>query len=183
MFKLKTCQIALFWGALISTFWVATAQAGDTANITVTATIVNRTCTTDWTDNTRKTTIALGTVDGTKMTAKGDIGATGETTLGLSGCNGVNKVTVTASGSADSGDASAFANSATGNTAAKGVAVLLKGGTDEGTVLKPDGTTSVVYNVAHNAVNMTFKAFLEGNGNAVTDGAFSAPITLNMAYE
>lgn len=181
--SVKRLQVALLCGASLTAFWMVPAQAGDTADITVTATLVNRTCTPDWKNDASKTTIALGTVDGTTMTAKGAVGATGETTLGLSGCSDVSKVTVTANGTADSGDSSAFANSAAG-TQAKGVAVLLKAGPNEDTVLKPDGSTSIDYTVKDNAVKMTFKAFLEANGvESVSDGAFSAPITLTMAYE
>lgn len=171
---------SLICGGLLSFVWGLPAYAGDTANITVTATIVTRTCTPQWSGDQK---IALGSVDGSGASGKGAVIAQGDLTLSLKDCNNVSKIAVTATGTADGNDTSAFANQASTDKA-KGVAVYLMGGPNQDTRLDPKGTTSVDYPVSSNAADMKFTAFLEANGGYdVSDGQVNVPITLNMTYE
>ncbi|MDT0175172.1 hypothetical protein Q9R34_03800 [Enterobacter sp. BRE11] len=178
MFKRNNVKAACVLSPLLTLLWTAGVQAGDTANITITATIVNRTCTADWTDDPNKTNIKLGTIDAASA-AKGDLKTT-EFTLGLTDCTDVKKVKVTAKGKAHPTATTEFGNTVNG---AVGFAVHLEGGPNEDTRLKPDASTSVTYPLTDNAVEMKFKATLEKVADKTTSGEFSAPITLTMDYE
>lgn len=168
----------VFCGAILATFGVTPAHAGDTANINITATVVVRTCTPDWSST---NDVPLGSVDASGKKGQDNI-ASKDFTLGLNDCTGVSKVKVTASGTADSQDTTAFKNMAT-DTAASGVAVYLLGGTQTNTRLDPGGNTFAEYPVTDGAVSMAFKAVLEGNNENIVAGAVKVPVTLNMVYE
>ncbi|MBD8109345.1 MULTISPECIES: fimbrial protein [Erwiniaceae] len=168
----------VFCGAMFATFGVIPAHAGDTADINITATVIVRTCTPDW--NSTKD-VPLGSVDGSGKKGQDNI-ASKDFTLDLKDCTGVSKVKVTAKGTPDSKDVTAFKNAAT-DTAASGVAVYLLGGPQTNTRLDPDGNTAAEYSVTDNAVSMGFKAVLEGNGDNIVAGAVKVPVTLSMVYE
>lgn len=125
--------------------------------------------------------VPLGVVSGLGNKGKDNI-ASRDFTLSMSGCTSVNKVKVTASGTPDTQDSTAFKNTAT-DTAASGVAVYLLGGSQTDTRLSPGGSTFVEYSVTDSAVSMGFKAVLEGTGGDISDGAVAVPVTLNMTYE
>jgi Fimbrial protein. len=180
MFSTKTGRRALFGATLLAALHTVPVLAGDTTTITVTATIVNRTCTADWTSNPNKLKVPLGTIDAADGTKSKDLKSV-EFTLGLTKCTDVNTVKVTATGKAHPDAATEFGNTVTGG--ATGYAVHLEGGAKEDTRLNPDGSTSVNYTVTDNAVDMKFKASLEQVSDTTTSGEFSAPITLTMVYE
>ncbi|MGJ0193045.1 fimbrial protein [Pantoea sp. RRHST58] len=175
----KKLRAALVLSTLMTVLGSAEALAGDMASVDVTATLVNRTCTPDWTNDPNKTNIKLGTIDAASA-AKGDL-KTVEFTLGLTDCNDVKKVKVTAQGHAHPSATTEFGNTA--SNGALGFAVHLEGGPNEDTRLKPDASTSVTYPLTNNAVDMKFKATLEKVADKTTSGEFSAPITLTMDYE
>lgn len=125
--------------------------------------------------------VSLGTVSGSGNKGQDNI-ASKDFTLSMKDCTSVNKVKVTASGTPDTVDTTAFKNTAT-DTAASGVAVYLLGGPQTDTRLSPDGGTSAEYSVTDSAVTMAFKAVLEGTGGDISDGAVTVPVTLNMTYE
>ncbi|EQA1624989.1 fimbrial protein [Enterobacter asburiae] len=179
VFSVKPLRVALLCGASLSALHTVPAQAGDTATVTVTATIVNRTCTPDWTDNPDELKVPLGTIDAASAD-KGDL-KTAEFTLGLTNCTDVTSVKVTAKGKAHPDVSTEFDN--TVDKGATGFAVHLEGGPDENTRLKPDGSTSVTYPVSDGAASMKFKATLEKVADTTTSGDFSAPITLTMDYD
>lgn len=172
----------MFWGALLAVMHAVQAQAGDTAKITVTATIVNRTCTPDWTSDTSKTNISLDTIDAATMAGKGSKGGEKEFILTLTNCSSdVNTVKVTAKGTPNDEDSTDFKNTGT----AKHVGVYIKGGSDESVTLHPDGTGEGEYTVSNGTVAMKFKAILERTSasDAPTSGSVTVPVTLNMNYE
>ncbi len=170
--------MAAISAALFAASGATCAHAGDTASITVTATVVARTCTV----TNKSQTVALGTVDAASLSSHGDVGASQEFTVSLTNCSNVNTVKVTATGTADDKDSTDFKNMAS-DSAATGAAVYIKGGTDEGTTLHPNGDGEGSYPVTDGAVDMKFKAILEATGATVSAGAVSVPITLNLAYE
>jgi len=184
MFSTKQGTSALFYSSLLFSVGMPLAQAGDTANIKVTATVVNRTCTPGWTGT---QDVGLGTIDAATMPAHGTPAASKEFTLSLTGCSSdVSKIKVTASGTPDSADATDFANSldsAAGG--ATGVGVFIKGGPSQDTTRHPDKSGSVEYPVSNGAVDMKFKAQLEKDSDTgtVTTGEVNVPVTLNIEYE
>ena len=181
MFKRNNVKAACVLSPLLTLLWTAGAQASATANITITATIVNRTCTADWTNDPTKTDIKLGEVDAATMTAKGSTGGSREFTLTLTDCQSVNKVKVTASGTPSDEDSTDFKN----NGDAAHIGLYIKGGPNEDVTLHPDGSGEGDYTVSDGTVAMKFKAIVErtSDSDAPTAGSINVPVTLNMNYE
>jgi len=177
--------------AMVFAGWGPQAQAAtadaSSANVVITATVTAKTCTPGWsaTDGVK---VDLGKVASSDMANKGDIGALKPFTLALTDCDaGVTNVEVTSSGNPDSTDTDAFANGATGDNAATGVAVTLFGGPSQNTQLTPSSKNAVTYpvNATTHAVDMMFMAKLENSGlkDGITAGNVSSNATLYMTYE
>lgn len=172
--------------ALFAASWGAHAAEATSAVVNITATVVGKTCTPSWTSGST-VSVDLGKVSTANLAAQGDVGAEKPFTLSLSDCDsGVAKVAVTATGSADGTDATAFKN--TGS--ATGVAVTLFGGDDGTTQLLPDGTTAAEYTVTNGAASMPFLAKLvrsaaadSGDTAGVANGTVSSTATLYMTYQ
>ncbi|MGJ0193047.1 fimbrial protein [Pantoea sp. RRHST58] len=181
MFKRNKVKAVCVLSPLLTLLWATGAQAGATASITITATIVNRTCTANWTDDPTKTDIKLGEIDAATMTAKGIIGGSREFTLTLTDCSNVNKVKVTASGTPSDEDSTDFKN----NGDAAHIGLYIKGGPDESVTLHPDGSGEGDYTVSNGTVAMNFKAIVErtSSSDAPTAGSIKVPVTLKMNYE
>ncbi|SFT37833.1 Pilin (type 1 fimbria component protein) [Kosakonia arachidis] len=179
----KSALCVCFCSALLTVAHTVPAQAGDTATITVSGTVVNRTCTEGWTS--ADTHIELGTVDASTMKSKHDIGASKDFTLTLTNCSSdVKTVKVTATGTADPALSEAFKNTGT----ATGVDVSIWSGpglSEFGTELIPNNqSTAIAFKPANGVVDMSFRVKLGQDSDAtVTAGTVSALITLNMNYE
>jgi len=180
MFSVKSIRVALLCGSLLSALHTVPAQAGDTANVTVTATIVNRTCTPGWSGEQK---VDFNTVDVAGM-KKPDVAKEKDFTLSLTGCSSeVRKVKVTARGTASEADGAAFKNMAT-DLKATGLDIYLNGiGAAGETPLDPGGTRNVEYTVSNGAADLKFKFYLTVNDDHITNGKVSVPITLKMDYE
>jgi len=159
--------------------WGASA-ASESASVSVTATVVDNTCTPQW--SAAGVTVDMGRVSSNDFGAD-KIGAAETFIMSLVNCGSdTSKVTVTATGEEDSVDSSLFANSVADG--ATGVAVGLWGGPDFSTQLVPNGSISIEYPVVNQSIDMNFKAGLMQTGaNAPGAGAVKSVINLTMDYE
>jgi len=154
-----------------------------TTDINITAKVVDATCTAGW--DTSGVSLDLGSVSTSSLAAKGDIGASKPLTLTLTGCTGMTKVHLSATGNKDSDDSTAFSNSGT----AKGVAVQLFGGEGQSTQLLPqDSTQTADYTIKDGNATLALLAKLERTTDASDEEAFAAgtvvsKATLNLTYE
>lgn len=168
----------------------ATASSAE-AKVEITGEITAATCQAGW-DVTKNIQVDLGKVSADKMTTPGDIGAIKPFVLSLTGCSGVNTISVTAQGTPDATESSDFAN--TLKDGAAGVAVQVLGGPAQDTVITPDALTSVDYPVSGDTANLTFLAEMvrtakadTSNGDTptsgVTVGKLTSLATLYLTYE
>lgn len=172
---------------LAASFFTAGAFAADASpsstSINITAKIVDATCTAGW--DASGVSLDLGSVSTSALVKKGDIGASKPLALTLTGCTGMTKVHLSATGSEDSGDSSAFANTGT----AKGVGVQLFGGTGQSTQLLPqDSTTTADYTIKDGNATLALLAKLERTTDSTDAKEFAAgtvisKATLNLTYE
>ncbi|MBC3948126.1 fimbrial protein [Erwinia persicina] len=165
----------------------ATANTAE-AKVEITGEVTAATCTAGW-EGTKNIQVNLGKVSSDKLPNTGDIGALKPFSLELTGCEGVNTITVTSSGVADATDPSDYANTATGSPSV-GVAVKLLGGPSQNTVLTPDGKTQVDYPVSGEEATLTFMAEMvrtaktDSEGKTeLTSGKLSSVATLYLTYE
>ncbi|MGL5969094.1 MAG: fimbrial protein [Kluyvera sp.] len=152
--------------------------ASDTATINITATVVDNTCTPEWT---AAVPVNLGRAAVRDFTAPGAVGASSTFDLKLKDCGAdTTKVKVTASGAADGSNSELFKN--TGG--ATGVGIALFGDATQSTQLKP-GSGEVEYDIAGKTdAVMTFKAELRQSADAKpAAGDVVSMVTLTMAYE
>lgn len=154
--------------------------ASDSATVNVTATVVDNTCTPQWSDS--GVSVDLNRVS-LKDFGADKIGAEKTFTLSLTDCGSdTTKVVVTASGAEDNTDSRLFSNLE--SSGATGVAVAIWGDSTQSTQLTPDGLTSAEYTVSNQAVDMTFLARLMQTGDtAPTAGSVKSTVTLTMDYE
>ena len=154
--------------------------ASDSAKVTVTATVVDNTCTPSWSAS--GIDVALGRASLRDFSGTGSSGATKTFALDLEGCgSGSKSVTVTADGTPDTTNQTLFAN-ATSN-GAKGVALGLYGGSTKASQLLPNAGSSVDYQIVDNKVSMGFTAkLIQTSASSPTSGDFSSIVTLNVAY-
>lgn len=181
----KIGTVSMTAAALLAASWGAQADGSPSATVKITASVTGATCTPEWT-LTDTQTVNLGKVADTALAAVGDVGATQPFSLSIKDCDsGVKKVNVWAMGTQDSGDNTAFKNTAT--SGADGVAVTLWGGEAQSTQLTPDGRSQATYKVTDGAANMVFLAKLERSAAVVDsgtkDGAVESTATLYMGYE
>lgn len=174
--KLKMTGLVL---GIMGASWGASA-ASDTATVNITATVVDNTCTPQWSDS--GVSVDLNRVSLNDF-GTNKIGAEKTFTLSLTDCGSdTTKVTVTASGTEDGTDSSLFSNLE--SDGATGVAVAIWGDSSQSTQLTPDGLTSAEYTVSNQAVDMTFLARLMQTGDTTpTAGSVRSTVTLTMDYE
>lgn len=178
----KMGSVIVIAAALFAASWGA--HAGSAATINFNATVVAQTCTPTWTS-------AGHNVDFKKVSVKdlataGNVGSYERFTLKLTDCADVKNVVVTSSGTADTKNANAFANTAQKageQDPATNVAFILMGGKDLTTALTPAGD-SITYTMANGAtsLDMPFLAGLVSTGTA-TAGPATGNATLSMTYE
>ncbi|PJR62134.1 fimbrial protein [Raoultella sp. T31] len=157
--------------------------ASDSATVNITATVVDNTCTPQWSMN--GVDVAMGRVS-LKDFGSDKIGATEAFTLNLAGCgSGATSVKVTASGVSDATDSSLFKNTeTTEGVAATGVGVEIWGDSDQATKMAPDGSNSVMYPIANSKADMTFLARLKQSGaTAPGAGAVKSVVTMIFDYQ
>lgn len=165
--------------AIMGVSWGVSA-ASDTATVNITATVVDNTCTPQWSDS--GVSVDLNRVSLNDF-GTDKIGAEKTFTLSLTDCGSdTTKITVTASGTEDGTDSSLFSNLE--SDGATGVAVAIWGDSSQSTQLTPDGLNSAEYTVSNQAVDMTFTARLMQTGDATpTAGSVRSAVTLTMDYE
>lgn len=174
--KTNLTFLLLFTCGMVSTQAIA---ASDTANVNVTATVVDNTCTPVWSSG--DIIVDMNRVSKQDFGAD-KIGATKTFDLSLTDCGeDTTRVKVTASGN-PSIDSGLFANMI--NEGASGVGVGIWGGAEFSTQLMPNGSTSAFYNVNNGEVNMSFLAKLIQVGDtAPSAGEVKSAITLTVDYE
>lgn len=157
--------------------------ASTSAKVNITATVVDNSCTPSWAD--AGVDVALGRASLADFGSQGAVAQTKAFNLKLTDCGAdTTKVNVTASGTADTSDAGAFANSSSETGAATGVGFTLWGDDSQSTQLTPDGLTSVEYAAADQAINMNFLAKIEQDSAATpTAGDAKSTVTLTINYE
>lgn len=182
----KVGAVSVLAAALLASSGAALAAAASpsSAKVTVTATVVESTCTAGW--DTSGVEVNLGKVSTTTMAKKGDIGASKPFSLSLTGCSDISNVNISASGTADATDNQAFANTGT----AKGVAVELFGGDGQTGQLLPNNSTSVLtYPVTNGTATLSLLAKLErtaaddAQAADFAAGEVNSVANLNLTYE
>lgn len=166
-------------GAITTALLLSTGAqaASDTAQINITATVVDSTCTLD----TSKVPVDLGRAAGRDFAAAGDVGASATFKLHLSNCGAdVTKVKVTASGTPDDDNSELFKNTG----AATGVGVAVFGDANQSTQLKPDGN-AVEYDITgQKEADLPFKAELRQSADTKPGtGDVVSVLTLTLTYE
>lgn len=157
----------------------AANAASDSVPVNITATVVNNTCTPDWSVSGVNVDLSRVAV---KDFASDKVGSTKTFTLNLKDCGSdATKVTVSASGAADSTDASLFSNTVSSTS---GVGVGIWGGASQDTQMKPNGDGSVEYSISNNAANMTFMAKLMQTGDtSPVAGEVKSTVTMTITYQ
>ncbi|MGP2522370.1 fimbrial protein [Pantoea ananatis] len=176
--KLLTCMLLSF--TVPCTILTANA-ASDSANVTVSATVVDNTCTPGWPSS--GINVPLGRASLKDFTGTGADGISKAFSLDLKDCgSGSTSVTVTANGTPDSNNQSLFSNSV--GSGAEGVGLGLYGGSTQTTLLLPNSGNSVSYQVADGQVTMGFIAkLIQSGATKPTSGEFRSVVTLNVSYD
>lgn len=159
----------------------AQSAATDSAVISIIASVVDNTCTPDWTG---VINVPLGRVAARNFTGAGVVGASDTFNLQLKDCGGdATKIKVTAAGNPDDSNPELFKNEASSG-AATGVAVAIFGDSTQSTQLKP-GSGEAEYDISGNvAPVLTFRAELRQNSDtAPKTGEVQSNVTLTLAYE
>lgn len=162
----------------------AFAASPSTTEVIITAKVVESTCVAGW--DTSGVSVNLGSVSAAAMPTKGVIGASQPFVLSLTGCSGVTKVHLSATGESASDDNTAFANS---SGTAKGVGVLLFGGNNQTTQLLPsNSTTTADYDIKDGNATLALLAKLVRTTDSTNPESFAAGTvlsraTLNLTYE
>ncbi|EIC85708.1 fimbrial protein [Serratia sp. M24T3] len=173
----KTATLSVVAAALLATCWGAQAAAGNTAVITVTASVVSNTCTLD----TPSATVALGRLSLNQFTSVDSESSAKPFKLTLSKCGaGATGVKVSATGTEDATDNDLFKNTG----AAKGFGIKIMGGDKltkqlskssglgEYPITKPTGTT-----------DLNLNASVVQTEAAVTAGDVTSSINLEVTYD
>ena len=171
----KTSVLSVATAALLATCWGAQA-AGNTAVINVSAEVSESTCQLTSPDNNLKlgsySSAAFGKAVGKELGAK-------DFSLELHDCGtAVTSAHVTVEGTADTDDKNAFKN--TSKNGAKGVAVVIEGGTTLAKV-SPQGKADYKFAKA-DSQSLKFNAKLITTSTSVTAGNIEAPITFTVTY-
>lgn len=172
---IASALLAISWGA--SAAVPATTNTASSAQVEITANVLPTTCTASWAGH--DTRVSLGSVAKSFMgDHTGDVGLTKSFELALTACDpGVNKVKVTASGTADTDVTDAFKNTETAG--AQGVAVQLLTGSE----VVSNGHVHE-YSAANNEIHMPFTAqLINTKGSGVTAGPVKSTVTLAIDYE
>lgn len=158
--------------------------APESATVNITASVVDNTCTPDW--DAAGVSVPMGSAHVSDFNQKGDVALTKEFDLKLKDCGDAStKVKVTANGTGDTDDTSAFVNQTdVDGGGASGVAITIFGGEKQDTQLLPDGSASTEYAIADSAADMKFLAKLEMSGaKAVTTGDVKSVVNMTIDYE
>jgi len=159
------------------------AQAAtDKATITITGKVLANTCTIDSSSATQS--IPLDDISDRDIRGKGTIGGKKDVVIKLTNCGaGASRVVVSASGTPDADDASAFTNVKTqADGGATGVGVYFFQ-TDGTTKFVPAGTVTQISTLKPSVDNtLTYKAAFVGTKDAVTAGDFSTVVNMNFNY-
>ena len=153
--------------------------ATDSATVNITATVVDNTCTPEWTGAVQ---VAMGRASARDFTGEGSVGATNTFHLKMKDCgSGTTKVKVKATGTADA-NTDLFKNEDASGAA--GVALAIFGDASQSTQLKPN-SGEAEYDITGNATpDLAFKAELRQSGTAApTTGDVKSAITLTITYE
>lgn len=175
----SACAIAV---ALFATYYDAYADAPASTNVRFTATVTESTCVPDW-NTASGININFDKVRSENLNEGGI--AKRPFTLRLTGCQNVAGVQVSATGTADTLNHQAFANTESGDNAAKNVAFMLLAGPDQSPLI-PNWPNSgkMEYKIGGDgtSIEMPFMAELVSTG-PVKPGTASGIATLNMTYE
>lgn len=179
MGSIRVNGISCAFTLLLSAACMQAMGASDNAVVNLTATVVNNTCTPQW--STAGETVAFNRVAQKEFVDK-RVGATKQFTLSLTDCGSdAASVQVTAAGIANSIDNSLFANTVSGGATEVGIG--LWGGSAQATQMKPDGSNSVEYAIANQKADMVFEARLMQAGSIVPGtGEFKSVITMTVSY-
>lgn len=168
--------VVLLYGMSGSSF-----AAFDTSAITINGRIVANTCVID--DASAKQTVGLADIADRDI--KGKTGGEKQINIVLKNCgSGIDKVLVTASGSGDSDDPTAFTNAiAKEDGGATGVGLYFYQ-TDGSTKFKPDGNDTESNKLQPSQDNtLTYKASYVGTKDVVTAGNFSTVVNMRFEYQ
>lgn len=173
----KTSVLSAVTAALLATCWGAQAT-GNTAVMTVTAEVSESTCQLTL----PKPTLVLGSYSSAAFgTSVGKVLGVTEFSLALSDCGtSVKGAKVTVDGAPDDDLKTAFKNTTPASDAAKGVAVVIEGGTNPAGV-SPRGIADYTF---ANAISQSlkFNAKLISTTKTVKAGKITAPITFSVTY-
>lgn len=179
LMKIEPAKLMLI-GLLLACTTVNAQAATDSAQVTVSATVVDNTCTPGWPSTGVQVNLERASLK--DFTGTGSIGASKPFQLLLKDCgSGATSVTVTAGGTPDTNNPALFANSAA--SGASGVGLGIFGASTQETQLQPDGSNNVLYNIEDGKVSMGFVAkLIQSGATKPTSGDFKSVLTLNVAY-
>lgn len=170
--------------ALMALMAAGAAQAAsDSAVINITGKVLANTCTID--SSSAKQSIKLDDISDRDIRGKGTTGGAKDVVIRLTNCgSGASAVEVSASGSPDGEDASAFANTLKqADGGATGVAIYFFQ-TDGTTKFVPAGTIKQTSRLTPSVNNtLTYKASYVGTKDTVTAGNFSAAVNMTFNYQ
>lgn len=170
--------------ALMALMAAGAAQAAsDTATITITGKVLANTCTID--SGSAVQTITLDDISDRDIRGKGTTGGKKDVVIKLTNCGAsATGVEVSASGTPDDDDTSAFANvktQADGGATGVGVYFYQTGGT---TKFVPAGTAKQTSPLTPSVDNsLTYKAAFVGTKDTVTAGEFSTVVNMTFDYQ
>ncbi|HEN4999342.1 TPA: fimbrial protein [Klebsiella aerogenes] len=167
--------------ALILTFCGASAAMAENT-ITFTGTVLDTGCDIAVDGGTANATVDLGSTAATDLVTKGDLGAPKQFVIDLSSCPTANSANIVFSGQvdADAADPSYFKNSAGVGSAATNVAVQLKQGGSNGTVVENNADNDQI-DLSSGAATQTYTASMIATGQAEA-GDVQAVLTYNVRY-
>lgn len=166
--------------SLIATCLFSNAQAAtDSATINLSATVVDNTCTTEW--STAGVDVNMNRVSLQDFSDK--VGASKNFTLSLKDCGAdTTTVKVTATGTPDDQDNTLFSN--TEAKGASGVGFSIWGGSTQATQMKPDGSGTAEYTITDGKADMVFLAKLMQTGTDTPGtGEVKSIVTMTVDYQ
>lgn len=166
--------------ALVCGLSANTYAASDSAIITITGKVLANTCTID--EASAKQSITLSDIADRDIKGVGKTGGEKNISIVLKDCGAAaSNVVVTASGTPDDDDTTAFANTATDG--AEGVGLYFYQ-TDGSTKFKPDGSAEETSALTPSADNtLTYKAAYVGTKDTVKAGDFSTVVNMKFDYQ
>ncbi|AWF33356.1 fimbrial family protein (plasmid) [Klebsiella oxytoca] len=176
-------RTAVTSGVIAAVAWSMTANtwaASDRATITITGKVLANTCTID--SASARQNITLPNIADRDIKGVGKTGGETNISIALTDCGkAASNVVVTASGTPDAEDPTAFSNTVTDGAEGVGLYFYQTGGTEK---FKPDGSVRQTSPLTPSVDNtLTYKASYVGTNDTVKAGGFSTVVNMTFEYQ